>query len=58
MKFALCASDIAALPQLRKIWTARDALNNTFGECVVAKANEVDCIAHAEVQTLGKRIFL
>ena len=29
----------------------RDALNNTFGECVVAKANEADCLANAEVQT-------
>ena len=29
----------------------RDALNNTFCECVVAKANEVDCFANAEVQT-------
>ena len=29
----------------------RDALNNTFGECVVAKANEVDCFANAEVQS-------
>ena len=36
----------------RKIWTAvgRDALNNTFGECVVAKANEADCFANAEVE--------
>ena len=29
----------------------RDALNNTSGECVVAKANEADCLANAEVQT-------
>ena len=29
----------------------RDALNNTFSECVVAKANEADCLANAEVQT-------
>ena len=29
----------------------RDALNNTFGECVVAKANEADCFANAEVQS-------
>ena len=29
----------------------RDALNNTFCECVVAKANEADCFANAEVQT-------
>ena len=29
----------------------RDALKNTFGECVVAKANEADCFANAEVQT-------
>ena len=29
----------------------RDALSNTSGECVVAKANEVDCFANAEVQT-------
>ena len=28
----------------------RDALNNTSGECVVAKANEADCLANAEVQ--------
>ena len=37
----------------RKIWTAvgRDALNNTSCECVVAKANEADCLANAEVQT-------
>ena len=57
MKFALCASDIAALPQLRKIRKAggRDALNNTFGECVVAKANEADCLANAEVQTREER---
>ena len=29
----------------------RDALNNTSGECVVAEANEADCLANAEVQT-------
>ena len=29
----------------------RDALSNTSGECVVAKANEADCFANAEVQT-------
>ena len=29
----------------------RDALNNTSCECVVAKANESDCLANAEVQT-------
>ena len=29
----------------------RDALNNTSCECVVAKANEADCLANAEVQT-------
>ena len=29
----------------------RDALNNTSCECVVAKANEADCFANAEVQT-------
>ena len=29
----------------------RDALNNTSRECVVAKANEADCLANAEVQT-------
>ena len=28
----------------------RDALNNTSSECVVAKANEADCLANAEVQ--------
>ena len=33
----------------------RDALNNTFGECVVAKANEADCFANAEVQTPEER---
>ena len=29
----------------------RDALSNTSSECVVAKANEADCFANAEVQT-------
>ena len=29
----------------------RDALSNTSCECVVAKANEADCLANAEVQT-------
>ena len=29
----------------------RDALSNTSCECVVAKANEADCFANAEVQT-------
>ena len=29
----------------------RDALNNTSSECVVAKANEADCFANAEVQS-------
>ena len=29
----------------------RDALNNTSSECVVAKANEADYFANAEVQT-------
>jgi len=33
----------------------RDALNNTSGECVVAKANEADCLANAEVQTREER---
>ena len=33
----------------------RDALNNTSCECVVAKANEADCFANAEVQTLEER---
>ena len=33
----------------------RDALNNTSGECVVAKANEADCLANAEVQTPEER---
>ena len=28
----------------------RDALSNTSSECVVAKANEADCFANAEVQ--------
>ena len=28
----------------------RDALSNTSGECVVAKANEADCFANAEVE--------
>ena len=32
----------------------RDALNNTSCECVVAKANEADCLANAEVQTREK----
>ena len=35
----------------RKATTGRDALNNTSCECVVAKANEADCSANAEVQT-------
>ena len=30
------------------VWAA---LSNTSGECVVAKANEADCFANAEVQT-------
>ena len=30
------------------VW--RDALSNTSGECVVAKANEADCFANAEVE--------
>ena len=29
----------------------RDALSNTSSECVLAKANEADCFANAEVQT-------
>ena len=33
----------------------RDALNNTSGECVVAKANEADCFANAEVQSPKER---
>ena len=33
----------------------RDALNNTSCECVVAKANEADCLANAEVQTREKK---
>ena len=33
----------------------RDALNNTSCECVVAKANEADCLANAEVQTREER---
>ena len=33
----------------------RDALNNTSCECVVAKANEADCFANAEVQTPEER---
>ena len=39
----------------------RDALNNTFDECVVAKANEADCLVNAEVQTReegGSFIFM
>ena len=28
----------------------RDALSNTSCECVVAKANEADCFANAEVE--------
>ena len=36
------------------------ALNNTSCECVVAKANEADCFAYAEVQTReeGKKLQL
>ena len=30
------------------VWAA---LSNTSSECVVAKANEADCSANAEVQT-------
>ena len=45
MKRTLCASGLFE----RRY--GRDALNNTFGECVVAKANEADCFANAEVQT-------
>ena len=30
------------------VWAA---LSNTSSECVVAKANEADCFANAEVQT-------
>ena len=33
----------------------RDALSNTSSECVVAKANEADCLANAEVQTREER---
>ena len=33
----------------------RDALSNTSCECVVAKANEADCSANAEVQTREER---
>ena len=33
----------------------RDALSNTSCECVVAKANEADCFANAEVQTPEER---
>ena len=33
----------------------RDALNNTSGECAVAKANEADCLANAEGQTREER---
>ena len=33
----------------------RDALSNTSSECVVAKANEADCFANAEVQTREER---
>ena len=42
---ALCAQT----ENLRRC--GRDALNNTSCECVVAKANEADCLANAEVQT-------
>ncbi len=34
------------------VWAA---LNNTSCECVVAKANEADCSANAEVQTREER---
>ena len=33
----------------------RDALSNTSSECVLAKANEADCFANAEVQTREER---
>ena len=33
----------------------RDALSNTSCECVVAKANEAECSANAEVQTREER---
>ena len=48
MKRTLCASGLFE----RRY--GRDALNNTFCECVVAKANEADCFANAEVQTREK----
>ena len=32
----------------------RDALSNTSGECVVAKENEADCFANAEVEKPGR----
>ena len=32
----------------------RDALSNTSCECVVAKANEADCFANAEVEKPGR----
>ena len=32
----------------------RDALSNTSSECVVAKANEADCFANAEVEKPGR----
>ena len=34
------------------VWAA---LSNTSSECVVAKANEADCFANAEVQTREER---
>ena len=32
----------------------RDASSNTSGECVVAKTNEADCFANAEVEKPGR----
>ncbi len=36
----------------------RDALNNTSCECVVAKANEADCLANAEAQLRKGEILI
>ena len=37
-------------PDLNERRYGRDALSNTSCECVVAKANEADCLANAEVE--------
>ena len=48
----ICLVEVGRDTHTRLEWTAVwAALNNTSCECVVAKANEADCIANAEVQT-------